>query len=942
MALTSEFTSFTLDNMGRFLCNTLEEALHSAGIDAGLGSPPTDARPFDVIMVGGGTFASVFAQHLLFIDRTSSRRILVVDRGPFVLPEHVQNLPMLGVGLPDWVVPWQAEAFSGGRGGLRVCLGGRSLEWGGWSPEMLDDELAVKWPAAVVADLQGPVQLDGQPQAGYFQQAGEQLGVVDTNDFVYGELHAALRQQVRDGLTSSPAGSVAGDLPLAQLPDHPKVRFASSAPDIGELRAMLGQGGQLAGKTKDELKELLKLEAPLAVQTRAEPGKFALNKFSALPLLVKASRFAADESYPYDQLKRLMVVPGWHVQELATQTLPDNQVKVTGLWVVRGLGGEVARREFIPLADDGIVVIGLGTVESTRLARQTFKESLSWRAAQRMGNNLQAHLRSNLHIRIPRTSLPGLPQQGKALEVSALFVKGRASLDGRDRYFHLQITASGLPAAGAEAETELFKKVPDIDHLGALRRSDDTHVVVTLRGIGEMAPDNPDSTISLPTTPGWPTDFGRSKARVAIGDAKSFAEGTLANASPQTKGDAELWQKMDRLADEVAVMLAGGKEFEILTSGGGAVKVNAGATPDDLAQLHPHLARRDGVGTTHHEAGTLWMGEVAESVTDGFGGIHDTTNCYCAGPMLFPSLGSPNPMLTGVALARRTGDYLQRRLATAPGSSVLTIPVPFKGDGPDWQVLFDGTVQSFKRWHRVGPDAGAAGEPPCGFRYVDGQILTVGAGDFALLFHPEHNYSDFILKLQFRVFDPAANSGVFLRIRNPRRPLPEPIASRAAEDLRAFSNNLAWTAVHSGFEVQIDDTAGRDPRVDFYGVRPEPSGLNKNRTGAIYKIPAGDPIPGSGALDQQLQQYQPGPPLQPRPWKDPAAWYEYEIRVEGDSYQVWLGQAGGSKTRTSLFTNADPARGIPAFEADESGFIGLQAYSQKRVAFRHIQVKLLP
>jgi hypothetical protein len=54
-----------------------------------------------------------------------------------------------------------------------------------------------------------------------------------------------------------------------------------------------------------------------------------------------------------------------------------------------------------------------------------------------------------------------------------------------------------------------------------------------------------------------------------------------------------------------------------------------------------------------------------------------------------------------------------------------------------------------------------------------------------------------MLRLQFRVFDYSANSGVFVRIRNPRLPLPPTIQARAATDLQR--NDLAWTAVHSGF-----------------------------------------------------------------------------------------------------------------------------------------------
>jgi hypothetical protein len=89
--LASESTSFTLDSMGRFLCNSLQEALDSAGQAVG-----GRTRAFDTIIVGGGTFGCVVAEHLFIADATRSRRILVLEAGPFVLPEHVQNLPYMG------------------------------------------------------------------------------------------------------------------------------------------------------------------------------------------------------------------------------------------------------------------------------------------------------------------------------------------------------------------------------------------------------------------------------------------------------------------------------------------------------------------------------------------------------------------------------------------------------------------------------------------------------------------------------------------------------------------------------------------------------------------------------------------------------------------------------------------------------------------------------
>src|SRR2546423_5797498 len=97
--LGSESTTFTLDNMGRFLCNSLQEARDSTGQIVG-----ERMRAFDTIIIGGGTFGCVVAEHLFIADTTRSRRILVLEAGPFVLTEHVQNMPYMG-GATDMRVP---------------------------------------------------------------------------------------------------------------------------------------------------------------------------------------------------------------------------------------------------------------------------------------------------------------------------------------------------------------------------------------------------------------------------------------------------------------------------------------------------------------------------------------------------------------------------------------------------------------------------------------------------------------------------------------------------------------------------------------------------------------------------------------------------------------------------------------------------------------------
>ena len=123
--------------------------------------------------------------------------------------------------------------------------------------------------------------------------------------------------------------------------------------------------------------------------------------------------------------------------------------------------------------------------------------------------------------------------------------------------------------------------------------------------------------------------------------------------------DNELWDAMDQAAEEVALIFANGQPYEVLT-GGGFQPVAAGQS---ALTVSTRQDRRDGLGTTHHEAGTLAMGDdPATSVTNANARFHHVPNLYAAGPSLFPTVGSPNPMLTGTALARRLAEHLRNAL----------------------------------------------------------------------------------------------------------------------------------------------------------------------------------------------------------------------------------------------------------------------------------------
>src|SRR5882724_8321636 len=132
---SSQSTDFALDVLGRYVCNTFDEALansdpayraNARDVNGNALPPRGDLRPFDFIIIGGGTFGAAVAEHLWFRSAGRSERILVLEGGPFLLPEHVQNLPALGLFAADartdgsaqrevWGVPWKSNniAFPG-------------------------------------------------------------------------------------------------------------------------------------------------------------------------------------------------------------------------------------------------------------------------------------------------------------------------------------------------------------------------------------------------------------------------------------------------------------------------------------------------------------------------------------------------------------------------------------------------------------------------------------------------------------------------------------------------------------------------------------------------------------------------------------------------------------------------------------------------------------
>ena len=178
------------------------------------------------------------------------------------------------------------------------------------------------------------------------------------------------------------------------------------------------------------------------------------------------------------------------------------------------------------------------------------------------------------------------------------------------------------------------------------------------------------------------------------------------------------------MSDKIALIFAGNEPFDILASANRTIPVPAGTRVQRLAALAAFKNRRDDLGTTHHDAGTMRMGDnIADAVTNDFGRIHDTTNCYIAGSPLFPTVGSPNPMLTGVALApsyRRPAEPRRAACGARPGVQPVTrcrLPPALRRHGGDVQEL--------------APRRPGGG----GMRHLNGEMVSYGDGALRLFYY---------------------------------------------------------------------------------------------------------------------------------------------------------------------------------------------------------------
>jgi hypothetical protein len=311
-------TTFSKDVLARYVCNTLDEVKAAAA---------TPATEFTAIVIGSGMYGAFCAERVY----RRGGRALVLDAGPFVVSEHVQNMADPAFDVAEAEDLLGKPAFGEFRSpavnddaktpidyaGHNYNVGGKSVRWGGWSPRLTEEDLAL-WPAAMADYLRDN-----------YREIEFQIGAFPTADYIRGPLAEAVFERVQ--------------------------------------------------KLKGKHDIVAVLPAPIAVQAeQPASGLFSFDKFSSLPLLIESLRADArgadgNSQSPADANSRraLMLVPRCRVLRLETAPVGGGKLRVTHLRVVHGSGPN-RRFDLIPVPAGCQVVLAANSLESTRLALESF------------------------------------------------------------------------------------------------------------------------------------------------------------------------------------------------------------------------------------------------------------------------------------------------------------------------------------------------------------------------------------------------------------------------------------------------------------------------------------------------------------------------------------------------------------------------------------------
>ena len=381
---------------------------------------------FDYVVIGSGFCAYAFCERILATEPKA--RILVLERGPFFLPEHFQNLPLPYVhtlgGLSE-TFPWTvsrrtAEQPPGNiqwQHGMVPFFGGRSIMWSTWCPRPLVDEMA-EWPPSIIDAAQR-----------HFESAERLLCVI-------------------------PADQIDSDKPADVLDAHVEAGRPVYRTLQQSIQKRLADNlGRIPSATRS-------MAAPLAAGSGLNAGvDFA--KFSTPGLMLdlvdrQAALAVAGTGAP------LRILTECTVTRIAQQ-----DGRATALETTRGT---VA-------VGDAKVVLAMGTLPPTTLIQNSFSGTDA-------GSRFTAHFITAIVARVKRSDFV-FPEPLADLELAAVYLAGKNPGSGMQYHVQLSVLSDTKPEEFAQRAQRYMPDVVATASPQQLKDSED-YLVFVCAVLGEL------------------------------------------------------------------------------------------------------------------------------------------------------------------------------------------------------------------------------------------------------------------------------------------------------------------------------------------------------------------------------------------------------------------------------------------------------------------------
>lgn len=385
---------------------------------------------FDYIIIGSGFCALAFAERVL--TEKPNTNILMIERGPFFLPEHFQNLPTpyqrtLG-GLSE-TFPWTLSAATCNQPpgnirwqhGMVPFFGGRSIMWSAWCPRPDGDKHEFDgWPSAVVQAAQR-----------YYPAAERLLNVIPADEIDKHRSNESIQM------------------------------VEAQRPVYGAMQ--LGLQAMLAENLKDIPSATRSTPAPLAAGARVRGGvDFAKFATPSRILELAAAQARKHKDYP------LRIVTNCIVTRILHQ-----DGRATALETSRGMVN----------VGDAEIILAMGTIPPTTLLLNSFPAQV-----QNAGGRFTAHFITSITARIPRSAF-SFGAQLRDLELGAIYLAGLAPATpkGARMQYHVQLSvlSDKRPEHNADKAARYMPDVVATANIGQLSTSQE-HLVFVCAVLGEM------------------------------------------------------------------------------------------------------------------------------------------------------------------------------------------------------------------------------------------------------------------------------------------------------------------------------------------------------------------------------------------------------------------------------------------------------------------------